>query len=217
MNGVAKIYVQGPLKKGETELFTLLPTLLSTGFQKDDIARIQPIDPHNLTCESIFNIYDPFLKRGKIPPFSPMAAHLPMASIAEMYTFANIIQNAATLSAPEDNVIIILDSRAIARRDYFTKLRDTIEKGWDCLSLAHNPATLPSDADTSIFSDSQIYEHEPMTPITSGALALRLSYVKKIVKTILPFRDPLNYELIFQTLVHKVTPKYLYPPIFDCR
>jgi hypothetical protein len=53
--------------------------------------------------------------------------------------------------------------------------------------------------------------------VNSGALLLRLSFIRKIVKTILPFRDPVDYELIFQTLLHKTKAYYMYPPILEYR
>jgi len=138
-----------------------------------------------------------------------------------MFTFATIIQAAAALDAPDTSAVIILDSRAIARRDFFPRLKELVEKEscteWECLSLGHAPKALPEAADASYFSDPQLFQQEPMTPITAGAVAMRLSFVRKLVKTILPFRDPLEFELLFQTLLHKAGPHYVYPPIFDCR
>lgn len=218
---IAKVYIQGPIKRSEEEYYTLLPTLLSVGFQQPDIVCSPLMDPNHLKCESIFNIYDPFLPRGKIPPFSCEAAHLPLRSIVNMLTFTTIIQAAAALEAPDTAAILILDSRAITRRDVFVRLKDLVEKesstAWECLSLSHVPSVLPDTADISYFSESQLFQQEPMTPITTGAIALRLSFVRKLVKTILPFRDPLEFELLFQTLIHKTGAHYVYPPIFDCR
>jgi hypothetical protein len=218
---IVKVYVQGPIKRSEEEYYTLLPTLLSAGFQQPDIVCSPLVDTSLLKCENVFNIYDPFLQRGPIPPFSPDAAHLPLSKIAQMFTFATIAQAAAALDAPDTSAIIILDSRAVARRDFFARVKDLVEKEscteWECLSLAHTPKALPEAADASYFSDPQLFQQDPMTPITVGAVAMRLSFVRKLVKTIIPFRDPLEYELLFQTLLHKAGPHYIYPPVFDCR
>jgi len=138
-----------------------------------------------------------------------------------MFTFATIVQAAAALDAPDTSAIVILNSQAIARRDFFPRLKDLVEKEscteWECLSLGYAPTVMTGAADASYFSDPQLFQHDPMTPITVGAVAMRLSFVRKLVKTILPFRDPLEFELLFQTLLHKAGPHYIYPPIFDCR
>ena len=203
------------MKRGE-DLYSLLPMILSAGIGKDHIITSPSIHTGDLTCKAIFNVYDPFLNRGQIPPFTSNAAHLPLKDIADTLSFTSILQNAAKLPDPDSSVILILDSKAITRRDFVTRLKVVLEKdSWECLSLAHTPATLPEDG--SWFADSQLFEQEPMTPITSGALALRLSFVKKLVKTILPFREPLDYELMFQALLHKTQAQYVFPPIFDCR
>ena len=208
MEGIAKIYIQGGLKRTETEFYTLLPSLLSAGFQKEDIVCMPSVRAADLKAASIFNIYDPFLPRGQIPPFTSEAAHLPISEIGRVCGMMTVLQSAAALEGPDDSIVLVLDARAIVRRDFLQRLKDVATKEWTCLSLGH---FVEGD---SCFSDTEIREHTPMTPITSGALALRLSYVRKIVKTLLPFREPLDYELIFQTLIHKVTPQYVSPPIF---
>jgi len=211
MEGVAKLYIKGSLKRSEHEFHTLLPTLLSAGFQKDDIVCIPSVNPSDMKTSSIFNIYDPFLSRGHIPPFSPESAHLPLSDIADVCGMITILQHAAALDAPDENVILLFDARGIVRRDVSQRLKDVmLVNSWECLSLGHFVEGAMS------FEDTEICNHTPMTPINSGAIALRLSYVRKIVKTLLPFREPLEWELVFQTLVHKVTPKYVSPPIVYC-
>jgi hypothetical protein len=217
-SSIAKIYIQGPLKRNEDEFYTLLPTILSTGTGIDDIICNPFLEKSHLNCQTIFNVYDPFLTRGPIPPFTSNAPHLNLNEVSQTLSFASILQNAAQLPNPDNSAIIILDSKAVVRRDILERLKGIFENeassNWECLSLAYTPKSLPEDA--SYFADAQIFEQEPMTPITSGAVAIRLSLVKKMVKTILPFRDPLDYELIFQTLLHKSPAKYVFPPIFDC-
>ena len=215
MSGIAKIYIQGDLKRTESEFYTLLPALLSAGFQKDDIVCVPFIRADELQCDSIFNIYDPFLPRGKLPLLDSKGTHLPLNDIVHMCSFVTILQNAATLDLPDESAILILDARAIPRRDFHERLKGVMTKVWDGLSLAHEPAVVAEDA--SYFSEPDILEHEPTSAMTSRAVALRLSYVKKIVKTIMPFREPLDYELVFQTLIHKTRPEYVFPPLFDVR
>ena len=215
MSGIAKIYIQGELKRTESEFYTLLPALLTAGFQKDDIVCVPFIHTDELKCDSIFNIYDPFLPRGKLPLLDSKGTHLPLNDIVHMCSFLTILQNAATLDLPGESFILILDARAIPRRDFHERLKGLLTKVWDGLSLAHHPAAVAED--TSYFAESEISEHEPVSAMTSRAIALRLSYVKKIVRTIVPFREPLDYELVFQTLLHKTSPQYVFPPLFDLR
>jgi hypothetical protein len=215
MSGIAKIYIQGDLKHSETEFYTLLPALLSAGFQKDDMVCIPHIKEGVLSIDSVFNIYDPFLPRGKLPLLDSNGPHLPFSKIIHMCTFVSTLHNAATLDLPDESMILILDARAVPRRDFHGRLKDLVGMPWDCLSLAYSPPVLKEDA--SYFADSEILEHELTSAITSGAIALRLSYVKKIVKTILPFREALDYELMFQTLIHKTKAQFVFPPIFDLR
>lgn len=215
MSGIAKIYIQGELKRTESEFYTLLPALLSAGFQKGDIVCVPFMNTEELNSNSIFNIYDPFLPRGKLPLLNPKATHLPLDDIVHMCSFVTILQNAATLDLPDESVILVLDATTIPRRDFNGRLKDIIEMEWDCLSLAHHPSVLTEDS--SYFADSEVCQHEAACGITSRAVAFRLSYVKKIVKTILPFRERLDYELVFQTLIHKTKAQYIFPPIFDSR
>ena len=215
MSGIAKLYIQGDLKRSEDEFYTLLPALLSAGFQKEEIVCIPYVKHEELTVSSIFNIYDPFLPRGKLPLLDCKGPHLPLPEIVHMCNFVSALHNAATLDLPEESVILILDAKAVPRRDFHERLKGLIGMPWDCLSLAYSPPVLKEDA--SYFADSEILEHEPTSAITSKAVALRLSYIKKIVKTILPFREPLDYELVFQGLIHRTKTQYVFPPLFDLR
>jgi hypothetical protein len=215
MSRIAKIYIQGELKRTESEFYTLLPTLLSAGFQKEEIVCVPFMNAEELHSNSIFNIYDPFLPRGKLPLLDSKAMHLPLDDIVHMCSFVTILQNAATLDLPDESVVLVLDATTIPRRDFEGRLKDIMETEWDCLSLAYHPTVLKDDA--SYFADSEICQHEATCGITSRAVALRLSYIKKIVKTILPFREPLDYELVFQTLIHKKKAQYVFPPMFDSR
>jgi hypothetical protein len=218
---IGKVYIQGSIKRSETEFYTLLPTLLSLGFNKDTIICNPHLEKDKIPCESIFNIYDPFLQRGPIPPFTPNASHLPLDEVIKMLNFASSVQNAASLPLPDSTPILLLDATIIARHDFLARLKEFLESSkttdWECVSLAHTPSTVPPEADASYFSSPQIYEQEPMSVVNSGALLLRLSFIRKIVKTILPFRDPVDYELIFQTLLHKTKAYYMYPPILEYR
>lgn len=215
MSGIAKLYIQGDLKRSEDEFYTLLPALLSAGFQKEEIICIPHVKKEELTVDSIFNIYDPFLSRGKLPLLDTKGPHLPLTEVIHICNFVSALHNAATLDLPDESMILILNARAIPRRDFHGRLKDLIGMPWDCLSLAYSPPVLKEDA--SYFADSEILDHEPTSAVTSGAIALRLSYIKKIVKTILPFREPLDYELVFQTLIHKTQAQYVFPPVFDVR
>ncbi len=215
MSGIAKIYIQGELKHTETEFYTLLPALLSAGYKKDDIVCVPFMRAEELSPDSIFNIYDPFLPRGKLPLLDSKSPHLPLKDIIHMCSFVTILQNAANIDLPDESMILVLNARAVPRRDFHDRLKGLLGLSWDCLSLAHGPTVVAEDA--SYFADSEILEHEPTSAITSRAVALRLSYVKKIVKTILPFREPMDYELVFQTLIHKTKPQYVFPPVFDLR
>ena len=210
-----QVYIQGELKRTESEFYALLPALLSAGFQKEDIVCVPFMNTEELNSNSIFNIYDPFLPRGKLPLLNPKATHLPLDDIVHMCSFVTILQNAATLDLPDESVILVLDATTIPRRDFNGRLKDIMEMEWDCLSLAHHPSVLTEDS--SYFADSEVCQHEVACRITSRAVAFRLSYVKKIVKTILPFRERLDYELVFQTLIHKTKAQYIFPPIFDSR
>jgi len=215
MSGIAKIYIQGQLKRTEAEFYILLPALISAGYKKDDIVCVPFMSTSELNCDSVFNIYDPFLPRGKLPLLDSKATHLPLNDIVHVCSFVTILQNAAALDLPDDTVILILDARAIPRRDFDKLLKGLVGLPWDCLSLAHHPQDLREDA--SYFDDSEICDHEITSPVTSRAMALRLSYVKKIVKTIMPFRETLDYELVFQTIIHRTKAQYVFPPIFDLR
>jgi hypothetical protein len=144
-----------------------------------------------------------------------------MNEIAKFLSFATILQNAAALDLSDTENILIIGSTIIARNDFVARLKDFLQSStqpqWECISLAHTHSQLPSEADPSYFSDPKIYEQEPMSTINSGALLLKLSFVRKIIKTLIPFRDPLDYELIFQTLLHKAKAYYMYPPILEYR
>lgn len=218
---VGKVYIQGSIKRSDTEFHTLLPTLLSLGFDKDTIVCNPLLDKDKIPCDSIFNVYDPFLQRGPIPPFTPNAPHLPIDEVVKMLNFASSVQNAAALPLPDSTPILVLDAAIIARHDFLARLKEFLESSkttdWECVSLAHTPSKVPPEADASYFSSPQIYEQEPMSVVNSGALLLRVSFARKLTKTLLPFRDPVDYELIFQTLLHKTKAYYMYPPILEHR
>lgn len=157
---------------------TVLQALLR-GIEKDDIIRVFPSP-----CDTskIFNMYDPYLDRGVIPLFSSNI--LTLEEISMVMRYYTIFQQVAESSADDLSPILVLEPNVILHRDFLPNVRKIMEdEVWDCVRL------MCSENNRSI-------------PCT-GAILFRTKFIRNAVKTFLPFRESIDSELYFQTVLHK--------------
>ena len=152
---------------------------LLRGIEKDSISCVLP---NFNDMSQVFNMYDPYLDRGVIPPFS--STILTFKEISLVMKYYSIFKQVADSDSDDLSPILILESNILLHRDFLLNVKRILEDdSWDCVRLIcpENTGTIPS----------------------SGAMLFRVKFIRNAVKTFLPFRESIHSELYFQTILHK--------------
>jgi len=116
--------------------------------------------------------------------------------------------------------IIVLESDVWLREDFVERLCDVMEQvkdtEWDYISLGEGARTRPNKCDPSMFSKTKIYppNHHFVYRCTDSML-FKVPYLKKILPTLLPFRECLDWELNIQALAHQSKSLWVDPPLVE--
>jgi hypothetical protein len=194
----------------------LLPHLLSRGIPQEKIIVCAPTWGDELSSSQIFSVYDPFLRPG-MPVFTFKARCLSKGEISLVLNFI-----AAARIAVERNMhkVIVLESDTWLREDFCLRLEDLLadlrNKTWDYVSLGEGVRTRPRGCNPSFYSATKAYppNHQFVYRCTDSML-FQVSYLAKVLTTILPFRECLDWELNIQALAHKSTSWWADPPLAE--
>jgi hypothetical protein len=194
----------------------LIPHFLSCGIPQDKILCCAPTWGSELTSEMIFQVYDPFCREG-VPVFTWKARCLSKGEISLVLNFY-----AAAKIAVEQNMknILIFESDTWLREDFLPRLNDLFEelsnKAWDYVSLGEGVRTRPPGCEPSMYAKTKIYTppHQFVFRCTDSML-FQVSYLQKILTTLIPFRECLDWELNIQTMAHKGRTFWADPPLAE--
>jgi len=187
-------YIICNLKKEHDRFLKIFSQVLSRGIEKESVQVIAPTWEDELSSETIFNVYDPYLYRGHIPPFKSGTASLKEISL--VLNYVAVFQHAAAADLDDSAIILVLESGTTLHRQFLPNLQKILEEtAWDCVRLIRE-----EDEGTA-------------NSFPTGAILFRMGFVRKMLKTILPFRESIDAELRFQVMLHKAKVVMASPPL----
>ncbi len=194
----------------------LIPHFLSRGIPADKLVCCAPTWGSELTSDFIFQVYDPYCRAG-IPVFTWKARCLSKGEISLVLNFFA----AAKLACDQNwGTVLIFESDSWLRDDFVPRLNDLFQdlsrKEWDFVSLGEGVRTRPPRCEPSFYAPTKVYEppHSFVFRCTDSML-FKVSYLRKIVSTLFPFRECLDWELNLQTMVHKGKAWWADPPLAE--
>jgi hypothetical protein len=199
----------------------ILVHMVMRGVPKERIRVCGPTWGDTLDTQTIFKVYDPFLKRGDLPPFCYKSARLSKGEVSLVLNFFAAVQNAAK-DISGDDMVLVFESDAYIRRDFVPRLRETIEQAakaesaWTCVSLGEGVGTRGVPASRSYSAPTQVMASPtPWGYRCTDSMLFRGSYLQSLVKTLLPFKESLDWELNFQSMLNKGKTLWVDPPLAE--
>lgn len=213
---IEKVFLLVHTQKEKDRYTRLIPHFLSRGIPSDKIVCCAPTWGSDLTSEEIFQVYDPFCRQG-IPVFTFKARCLSKGEISLILNFA-----VAARTAVEQRLktVLVFESDTWLREDFVQRLSDLMEdlktKEWDYVSLGEGARTRPEHCEPSLYAPTKAYKppHQFVFRCTDSML-FRVSYLQKILTTLIPFRECLDWELNIQTMAHKGQAWWADPPLAE--
>lgn len=194
----------------------LIPHFLSRGVPADRILCCAPTWGSELKSDFIFQLYDPYCRQG-VPVFTWKARCLSKGEISLVLNFFA----AAKMACDQGwNEVLIFESDTWLRDDFVPRLQDLLKdlatKEWEYVSLGEGVRTRPPNCEPSFYGKTKAYEppHQFVFRCTDSML-FKVSYLRKIVSTLFPFRECLDWELNIQTLAHKGKTWWADPPLAE--
>ncbi len=194
----------------------LLPHLVQRGLPPQKILVCGPTWGDELTSEQIFQVYDPFCRKD-IPIFTFKARCL---SKGEISLVLNFIVGAQECVKRHVKTALFLESDVFLREDFVPRMEDVLKqlstRQWDYVSLGEGARTRPPGCDPSMFSPVKLYTppHNFVYRCTDSML-FHGDYLRKLLTTMIPFRECLDWELNIQHMVHKSTSLWVDPPLVE--
>jgi len=187
----------------------LIPHVLMHGIPKDKLKLASPTWYDTLSTESIFNVYNPYLNRGNIPKFK--SGPLTKKEISLNINFYNIVLNSLN-DISGNGCVLVLESDVILRRDFNDRLTSVISDlsgvEWDYVSLSSSDCDVSYNGPTKLYSPPNNW-----TLRGTNSMLLNMRFIENLQKTFLPFKEPLEWELNFQMLLHKGVALWCNPPL----
>ncbi len=199
----------------------IIPHMIIRGIPKERIRVCGPTWGDTLETQTIFKVYDPFLKRGDLPPFCYKSARLSKGEVSLVLNFFAAAQNAAKDISGND-MVLVFESDAYIRRDFVPRLRETIagaaaaEAEWGCVSLGEGVGTRGVSGTRSYSAPTKVFPSPHTWPYRcTDSMLFRGSYLQSIAKTLLPFKESLDWELNFQNMLNRGKVLWVDPPLAE--
>ena len=213
---IEKVFLLVHSQKEKDRYDRLIPHFVSRGVPAERIVCCAPTWGSQLSSDDIFRVYDPFCRQG-VPVFTFKARCLSKGEISLVLNFALAARQAVEQRL---KTVLIFESDTWLRDDFVQRLSDLMEdlktKEWDYVSLGEGARTRPENCDPSLFAKTKAYKppHQFVFRCTDSML-FRVSYLEKILTTLFPFRECLDWELNIQTMAHKGQALWADPPLAE--
>jgi hypothetical protein len=216
---IKTVYVLCHPEKEKARYERLIPHLHRVGIPPEVIQVCAPTWGSELSVDQIFEVYDPFLKRGDLPAFTFKSACLSRSEISLGLNFAHAIHHAARAAT---GPIITLESDVYLRDDFVPRLRDLLADlsdsapDWDFVSLGEGVGTRPPEAPPSYYAPTRAWKppHQWVFRCTDSML-FSPSYVQRLAKSYPPFKEIIDWEMNFQLMVNRGKALWADPPIVE--
>jgi hypothetical protein len=213
---VKAVYVLCHPVREKSRFERLIPHLLERGIPKDIIKISAPTWGADLTADEIFSAYDPYLPRG-MPSLTFKASNLSRGEISLGMNFAYAVMDAA---ASPEGLVITLESDVWLRHDFVPCLRDLLSSAagrpWDYISLGEGVGTRPAAAPPSYYAPTRAYTppHQWVFRCTDSML-FTTDYMKRLSKTVIPFKEIIDWEMNYQLMLNKGKALWADPPLAE--
>ena len=220
---VRAVYVLCHPIKEKARWERLLPHLLARGVPANRIRVCAPTWGSELKAEEIFRVYDPFLKRATLPTFTFKGAGLTRGEISLGLNFGAAVADCTQRG--DEGLVITLESDVWLREDFVPRLRELIASAaavdlsgstWSYISLGEGVGTRPPGAPLSYYAPTRAYKppHSWVFRCTDSML-FTTDFFKKLVKTYIPFKEIIDWEMNFQIALNGGKALWADPPIAE--
>jgi len=213
---ISRVYVICHKEHENVRYCRLVKHLTESGIPDSVVEFMAPVWSDELTNEIIFNVYDPFLPRP-VPGLTFKGRGLSKGEISLAVNFYACIKDAVENKYQK---IMVLESDIWLRDNFVENLCDLMDdlrdKSWDYVSLGEGVGTRPPEAPTSYYSKTKAYDppHQFVYRCTDSML-FQLPYLEKLVKTFIPFREIIDWEMNFQNMLHGGKALWADPPLAE--
>lgn len=169
-----------------------------------------------LNSELIFTVWDPYLRRG-VPIMTWKSRCLSKGEISLVLNFYAAARDAVEKKYKN---VIVFESDVFLRDEFLKRFddlwKDLDGKAWDYVSLGEGVNTRPEGARMSYWSDTKAYPppHKCVFRCTDSML-FKVSFLEKVIQTIIPFRECLDWELNYQIALHDGKSLWADPPLVE--
>jgi hypothetical protein len=215
MENIDKIYVLvHPVY--EAQRFTRLQShFQSIGLPNEKIVYGAATWGSELSSNLVFSVWDPFLRPG-VPNLTWKSRFLSKGEISLVLNFFAAISDAVKQNYTN---VLIFESDVYLRKDFVSRMSDLwkdLSGDWDFVSLGEGIGTRPQGVLASYWSPTHCYKppHEFVFRCTDSML-FRVEFLRKVVQTLLPFRECLDWELNYQLAIHRGKALWADPPLAE--
>lgn len=215
-NEIEKVYIICHKDKEKNRYDRLVQHLNDIKIPEHKICFMAPVWSDELSNELIFSVYDPFLPRG-CPGLTFKGRGLSKGEISLALNFYSCVRDAVVNKYKK---IIVLESDIYLRSDFVQCLNDLMSdlqtKEWDYVSLGEGVGTRPPEAPLSYYSKTKAYKppHQFVYRCTDSML-FSLGFLEKLVKTFIPFREIIDWEMNYQNMINQGKALWADPPLAE--
>lgn len=213
-DAIKAVYVLCHPVKEKERYDRLMPHLKAVGIPEDRIRVCAPTWGTDLTVEQIFTAYNPYLDRG-VPAFTFKASGLSRGEISLGINFAMAVFDSVKRG---DGIVITLESDVWLRDDFVPRLVELLAdaKDWDFISLGEGVGTRPVNHLTSYYGPTKAYQppHKWVFRCTDSMM-FTTDYLRRLSKTVLPFKEIIDWEMNYQLMLHKGVALWADPPLAE--
>jgi hypothetical protein len=168
-----------------------------------------------LSMETVDRVYNPWVDRKPVELQRNFNSY--NMKLGEISLVLNWAHAARTAVERGYKVVMILESDVIFHDDFLSGLTESLLKleaqTWDFLSLTAGAGLRPrrraDDGGLRAWFPAPHYYHTR----TTDAMIFKVSMLEKILSTLFPFAEVLDWELNYQLTLHRSTSLWLDPPI----
>ena len=166
----------------------------------------------------VWRLYNPWSTLHGRRPLNFNSRNLKPAELSLVLNFAGAAYKAV---AARHKVVMILESDILFADDFFPRLESalaaltttTTTTPWDFLSLSASAEIYP---DAAKHAPGRLW-YPPNHPLLhtrcTDSMIFRVPMLAKILGTLFPFGEALDWELNFQLSLHKAATLWLHPPV----
>jgi hypothetical protein len=215
MEHIDKIYVLVHETHEKKRYERLKLHLIQKNIPQDKVVFCAPTWGSELSSDMIFRVWDPYLRPG-IPNFTWKSRCLSKGEISLVLNFY-----AAAKHAVDNNYknVLVFESDVYLRDDFVKRMEQVwtdLSGSWDYVSLGEGIGTRPEGVMMSYHSPCRVYKppHQFVFRCTDSML-FRVDFLRKVVSTLLPFRECLDWELNYQLALHGGKALWADPPLAE--